>query len=104
MGDQYSVHKSALRTAAGYIAEAGEKWVVIGSGLGNAKLASDDLGIIGEKANIVAKYNAGVDQVWQRISDGVGHINMMALALEAVAASYGRADHRAINELKKAMQ
>ncbi|WP_131739247.1 hypothetical protein [Actinomadura roseirufa] len=104
MGDQYSVNRRSLRDASQYVLKAAGSWDGTANSLGNTKLAPDDLGIIGKKTNVVSAYNSGVDQVWQKIDEGVRNLLMMQLALDAVAAAYGRAEDKSIEELRKLLK
>ncbi|MDL4817680.1 hypothetical protein [Actinomadura opuntiae] len=100
MADRYSVQRESLREAAKYLVSANTNWLAITNTLANAKLSSDDLGIIGKKTNVVSKYNAGVDHVWQKIDQGVANLDLMAYALDLVAANYGHAEHKSLDLLR----
>ncbi|QFG21671.1 hypothetical protein [Actinomadura sp. WMMB 499] len=107
MSEEYRVHRQSLQDASKYILDAAQEWQQITATLANAKLSENDLGVIGKKANIVARYNGGVDAVWRSINDGMNNIILMQLALDAVAACYGLAEEDArktIDSLRKVIE
>ncbi|GGV26630.1 hypothetical protein GCM10010182_56730 [Actinomadura cremea] len=107
MGNEYGVQRASLRDATRYIFDAALLWEEIASNLADAKLADGDLGIIGQETNTVARYNGGVDAVWQSVNEGVRNIMLMHAALDAVATTYGRADQESqniIESIRKALK
>ncbi|MEU6748927.1 hypothetical protein ABZ914_22130 [Spirillospora sp. NPDC046719] len=94
------MQRESLHEASTYIVSASKSWSDITRTLANAKLAPDDLGIIGKKAGVISKYNAGVDHAWQLLDQGVANLDLMAYSLDLVARNYGHAEHKSIKILR----
>lgn len=92
MTDGYEVTRSALESASRRLAAASYHWDAANGRLGGARLAADDLGVIGELGKIVPSYNSAVDEVWRQVNSGARALAEAAAALLTVRDHYQRAE------------
>ncbi|MQA86381.1 MAG: hypothetical protein GEV03_17540 [Streptosporangiales bacterium] len=92
MGIYYKVVPDALRKAVQFVDGAADGWQNAKNALNGQSLGGDDLGLLGNKAEVPPKYNEALQDTVQNLTDGEKKLREAATALGKVAKVYESKD------------
>ena len=99
MADGFMMDAQNLLANGNKLAIAAGEWQDSGTELGQAKMADDLLGVLGQKFGLPAVYNSALTVVTGKINDAVTSMENSIKAIEKAVNSYNQTDQASMDKI-----